>query len=180
MTEDWSDLKSAWSAPDAQPPIDAALLRDLRRRAWLARVNFGFEAAGCLLAIGLGGWVWARDGQLSLGLAAIAFGVFSLAMTLWARAATDPGAAETPRAALESALEQARAGRRWSYAGIWISLGAAAFLGLVHLREGLPRGVLALVAVLLMGFSLFYARHARDASRRVRAHQAALEALDQS
>ena len=52
--DDWSDLAEVWTAPNGGVEPTAELVRGIRRRAWLARVNFQLEAWGAVLAGVLG------------------------------------------------------------------------------------------------------------------------------
>ena len=69
--DDWTDLTRAWSAaPDDGPPLDAALIRSLRRRDRLARLNFISEIVGGLAVVGVMGWALWRGVDLPVVLAA--------------------------------------------------------------------------------------------------------------
>ena len=180
MTDDWSELKTAWTAPAPEPPLDSGLIRSVRRRAWLGRLNFYAEVAACLFAAAAGGWIARQYGEWTVGVAALLFATFSLALSVWARTGAETVAAETPRQALEAALAQARSGLRWARAGYWVGAAAIVFVGVVGLEQRPPPGLLLLMAVFLGACFILYARHARSARRRMEAHQAALDALDQS
>ncbi|MDP3405484.1 MAG: hypothetical protein Q8S03_12390 [Brevundimonas sp.] len=179
---DWSDLTEAWTASsDPQPPLDARLIRSLRRRDRLARINFAFEMAAGVFVLAAMGWVLWRGGPLPAVAAAGAFALFALAMTLWSRRG-DPGLlTETPEAVLHSALGQARTGFRWAVAGIAISLAAMLFLTVMMLvltpARAPSAAVTAGAGVALVLCIAFYERHARRCRRRMAAHQAALDAL---
>lgn len=175
--DDWNDLTEVWTRPGAEPDLTA---RFVRRRGWLSRLNFLGEAAGALVAGGVGLWVAVRHEALFIGLAAIAFAVFGLAVTLWARRGASPGDLATPRAALEAAMHQARSGLRWARAGQAVSVAALIFLGIMAWHDGAPVSV-----PLYGGFLIFlglaaalYERHARRARARMRTHAEALTELD--
>ncbi|MBD3837746.1 hypothetical protein [Brevundimonas sp.] len=180
--DDWSDLTQAWAAtPDDGPPLDAALIRSLRRRDRLARLNFLSEIVGALAVVGVMGWALWRGVDLPVVLAALGFAVFALVMTLWSRRG-DPGLlTDTPQAVLRSALGQARTGYRWALAGVAISLAGMVFL-IVMLWLAKPvaemRGPMLAGAGLFLAACIgFYLRHARRCRRRMAAHRAALDAL---
>lgn len=179
--DDWTDLTEVWVRPaaDAEPDLTA---RFVRRRAWLARLNFAGEALGAVIAGGLGLWIATRPGALVIGLAAAVFAVFGLALTLWARRGAAPGDLATPRAALEAALQQARSGLRWARAGQAVSVAALLFLAVMAWSDDRPLsaplygGFLAFLAV----GTLLYERHARRARARMATHARALEELDRA
>lgn len=180
--EDWTDLSDAWTAPAHDDQALARLARQVRRRARLGQLNYLFEMAACLIAAGLGVWVLATRplDQWLVGAAAVVFGLFSLAMTVWARGTRTPEDLETPEQALTAAIRQAEAGRRWAWAGIVITLGAAVFLGLAVAAypEGDDLTVLYAVGVLfVVGGLAFYLRHQHRCARRIAQHRRALEDL---
>lgn len=176
---DWTDLTEVWTRPAAgvEPDLTA---RFVRRRAWLSRLNFLGEAAGALVAGGMGLWAAVRHDAPFIGLAAVAFAVFGLAVTLWARPGAAPGDLATPRAALDAALQQARSGLRWARAGQAVSVAALVFLGVMAWHDDGPVSV-----PLYGGFLIFlalaaalYERHGRRARERMRTHAKALAELD--
>lgn len=181
--DDWTDLTQAWAAtPDDGPPLDAALIRSLRRRDRLARLNFLSEIVGGLAVVGVMGWALWRGAPLPVAAAALGFALFAIGMTLWSRRG-DPGLlTDTPEAVLRSAVGQARVGHRWALAGVAISLAGMVFLavmlsvvGMSHSQSGLIFGGAAVFLVVCIGF---YLRHARRCRHRMAAHQAALDALE--
>lgn len=180
---DWSDLTDAWTgSPDPEPPIDAGLVRALRRRDRLAKINFLLEMAGGAGVLVATGWAMRRGLPLPAVGAAVAFTVFALAMTLWSRRG-DPGLlTDTPEAVLRSALGQARAGYRWALAGLAISLAAVLFL-VVLMSGGDPArdqtASIVVAGVFLTVCTGVYLRHARQCRRRMAAYQAALDAVDE-
>lgn len=180
---DWSHLSDAWTdgAADA-PPLDAAFIRRLRWRDRLARWNFIAEIAGGLVVVAIVGWATAARGlPWPMLAAALGFAAFALAMTVWSRRG-DPGLLlDTPEAALQSAIAQARSGLRWAWAGLAISLAAGLFLAVtLAVSPGGVGGSPGLLTVML-GFLLacvgFYLNHARRCRRRMAAHEQALAAL---
>ncbi|MBA4808729.1 hypothetical protein [Brevundimonas sp.] len=182
--DDWTDLTQAWTeTPDDGPRLDAGFIRAVRRRDRLARINFIAELAGGLMVIAAMGWGLHRGLPLPAALAALAFGAFALGVTLWSRRG-DPGLlTDTPQAVLRSAIGQARIGRRWALAGVATSLAGAVFLAimLTMTDTAAPRTapVFAGGFVFLWICIGFYLRHARRCRRRMAAHQAALDALDE-
>ncbi|WP_395945457.1 hypothetical protein [Brevundimonas sp.] len=180
--DDWTDLTQAWAeTPDDGPRLDAAMIRSLRRRDRLARLNFISEIGGGVAVLGVMGWAMWRGVPLPVAGAALVFVLFALALTLWSRRG-DPGLlTDTPEAVLRSALGQARIGYRWAWAGVAISLAGMAFLILMlWLAEPVveQRGpILAGAAVFLAACIGFYLNHARRCRRRMAAHRVALEAL---
>lgn len=182
-SEDWTDLSDAWTAPARDDQGLTEMARQVRRRGRLGALNFYAEMAGCLLAAVVGGWVLATgpaDERL-LGSAAVIFGLFSAAMTLWARGIRAPDELETPQQALTAAIRQAEAGRRWGQAGIAVTIGAAVFLGTAAATMGAAEGRLVLLygaaGLFLLGALAFYVRHQDRCVRRIAAHQAALDDL---
>lgn len=175
--DDWNALAAVWTAPDDAPQLTAG---SVRRRALLGRLNFHIELGGSLIAGAAGGWFAVRHGSPVLGVAAAAFAAFALAGTLWARRGAEPSAMDTPRAALEAALLQARSGLRWARAGQAICVAALLFLTVVAAAH--PSGG-SLVIYLASGVFLavtagFYERHARRSRRRMSRHATALRDLD--
>jgi hypothetical protein len=179
---DWSDLTDAWTgSPEPEPPVDAGLIRALRRRDRLAKINFLLEMAGGAGGLVATGWAMRRGLPLPAVGAAVAFTVFALTMTLWSRRGDPRLLTDTPEAVLRSALGQARAGYRWALAGLAISLAAILFLVvLMTVRDpiGVQPGSVMVAGVFLALCIGFYLRHARQCRRRTRTYQAALEALD--
>jgi Na+/melibiose symporter-like transporter len=185
-SDDWSDLSRAWTDPASDAPqdlrADAALIRSVQRRDRLARLNFWAELGGGVIVLGV--VVWAavvHDLPWSVNVAALAFIVFGVALTVWSRRG-DPGVlTETPEAVLRSAIAQARTGERWAWAGVAMSVAAFAFLGVMRgvgsARDGFDL-IPALVIFLLVCIA-GYGCHARRCRRRRRAHEAALAALDE-
>lgn len=180
---DWTDLSDAWTAPVRDDQALADLARGVRKRARLARLNYFFEMAGCLLAAVMGSWVLATGpaAQWLLGAAAVIFGLFSAAMTVWARGTGAPDDLETSEQALGAAIRQAEAGRRWAQAGIAVTIGAAVFLGTAAATMGAVEGRLVVfygaAGLFLLGALVFYLRHQDRCARRIAAHQVALDDL---
>lgn len=181
-SDDWTDLSRAWAAgAEDAPPLGRALIRALRRRDRLARLNFLFEIGGGLGVIGVMGWALWRGVALPVALAALGFAVFALLMTLWARRGVPDLVTDTPEAVLRSALGQARTGYRWALAGVAICFAGAVFLILMPWLAqpaAAERGpILAGAGLFLAAWFVFYLRHAHRCRRRMAAHQAALDAL---
>ena len=180
--EDWTDLSDAWTAPARDDQALAELARQVRRRGWLGALNFYAEMAGCLLAAIVGGWVLATGPaeQRLLGSAAVIFGLFAAAMTLWARGTRAPVQMETPEQALIAAVRQAEAGRRWAQAGIAVTIGAAVFLGAAVVTYPVEADLTPFYivgALFLFGGLAFYLRHQDRCTRRIAQHRRALEDL---
>lgn len=181
---DWTDLAEVWTAPadpgGGDPGPEPDLSRALRRRARLGALNFHIEAWGAVLAAAAGGWFAFRHDSPLIGVAAIAFSLFALIATLWARRGLGATDADTPREALSAALRQARTGLKWARAGQAISLAGVAFLAVMAVLRPAPEvapvylggGVLMACAI------LFYERHARRSRARIARHEAALAELD--
>jgi hypothetical protein len=179
--DDWNDLAEVWTAPNGAAEPTADLVRRMRRRAWLARLNFQMEAVGAVAAGLIGGWVGFRNGELLMGAAACAFAAFAFVMTLWARRGAEPGEADTPAAALKAAIAQARSGLRWARAGQAVTVAALLFIVVVGLDGGIAgRAWLYVPAgVFLTACSVLYERHARRARERIARHEAALADLEE-
>ena len=184
-SDDWSDLSQTWADPAADDPgaarADAALIRSVRRRDRLARLNFWAELAGGVMVIAVVVWVSIRtDLPWLVNVAAFAFVAFGMGLTLWSRRG-DPGVlTETPEAVLRSAIAQARTGERWAAAGVATSIAAFAFLGVMQILVSHSQDALDVVpvfAVFLLACIAAYIAHARRCRRRRRAHEAALAAL---
>lgn len=185
-SDDWSDLSLTWADPAADElsavRADAALIRSVRRRDLLARLNFASELLGCGVVIAVVVWASIRtDLPWPVNVAAFAFIAFGMGLTLWSRRG-DPGVlTETPEAVLRSAIAQARTGERWAAAGVANSIAAFAFLGVMQMLvppshdslEGIPVFVVFLLACIAACIA-----HARRCRRRKRAHEAALAALE--
>src|SRR5690606_22312252 len=180
--DDWTELSQAWTAPADGDAARTGLARQVRRRALLGRLNFLGEMAACLAAAGVGGWLLVAGGrsEAAIAAAALLFGLFAAAMTLWARGAQGATSVETPQDALRTAIRQAEAGRRWSQGGIAVTLAAAIFVGVT--LGSMPNRANALiavgVAVFVLGCLGFYLRHQGRCARRIATHRQALEALD--
>ncbi|GAD58320.1 hypothetical protein IWC96_13845 [Brevundimonas sp. BAL450] len=180
--EDWTDLSDAWTAPARDDQALAQMARQVRRRSRLGRLNYMFELTACMIAAGLGAWVLATgpSDQWLLGSAAVIFGLFSAAMTVWARGTRTTDDLETPEQALTAAIRQAEAGRRWAWAGIAITLGAAVFLGLAmaaYPDEGDLTVLYTVGALFVFGGLAFYLRHQHRCTQRIAQHSRALEDL---
>lgn len=181
--DDWTDLSDAWTAPARDNQALADLARRVRRRAQLARLNYVFEMAGCMLAAIIGGWVLATRPETHwlLGSGAVIFGLFAAAMTFWARGGPAPDDLDTPEQALDAAIRQAEAGRRWAQAGIAVCMGAAVFVGATAAGdavEGPSVPLYAGAAVFLLAGLAFYLRHQNRCTQRIQAHRAALDDLN--
>ncbi|MEH6663484.1 MAG: hypothetical protein V7678_01425 [Brevundimonas sp.] len=182
-SEDWTELSNAWTTPAQDDQGLADVARRVRRRSRLARLNYVFEMSGALLAAGLGAWVLTArpPDQWLLGAAAVVFGVFAAAMTVWARGARTPDDLATPQQALAAAIRQAEAGRRWSQAGIAVTIGAAVFLGVAVAAYPMDEDLTVLYsagALFLFGCLAFYLRHQNRCARRIAGHRQALEDLE--
>lgn len=180
--DDWTDLTRTWTdRPVASPRLDPDMLRTVRRRDFMARLNFVGELAGGAATAGVVLWATlARDLPWTLALAAMGFVGFALAATLWSRRG-DPGLLTgTPEDVVLSAIAQARTGYRWAWAGVATSLAAFVF---VTVLAGLsPTGSVTLNTLLMLGGFLLiciglYVMHARRCRRRMAAHSATLQAL---
>ena len=181
--EDWTDLSDAWTAPARDDQALADLARQVRRRSRLGRLNYIFEMVGCVLAAIMGGWVLATRPETHwlLGSGAVIFGLFAAAMTLWARGGPAPDDLDTPEQALDAAIRQAQAGRRWAQAGVAVCMGAAVFVGATAAGDtvkGPPVALYAGAAVFLLGCLAFYLRHQNRCTQRIEAHRAALDDLN--
>lgn len=180
--DDWTDLSDAWTAPAGDDGGRPALARQVRRRALLGRINFYAEIAICGAACMLGGWLLAfgDGGDIAMGAAVILFGLFAVALTLWARGSGALSPLDTPQQALAAAIRQAEAGRRWAQAGVAVTIAAAAFGGVMTaLTPSGPWPIYIGVGVLLLGCLAFQLRHHARCGARIRAHHQALEALNQ-
>ena len=178
--DEWSDLTRAWTEPGGAPAPDARLLRAVRRRDLIARLNFYGEVGGALLAGGMFLWL-AADGQMRWAAAgvAVAFCVFALVLTLWARQAAPPILDDTPAGAVRTALQQARAGARWC--GLIVTGAAGVALALIYLLDPVEdRLVLAFTAACtaLTAFAIGYTLHIRRCRHRIARHQRTLAEMD--
>ncbi|WP_339928947.1 hypothetical protein [uncultured Brevundimonas sp.] len=182
QNDDWSDLTRTWTDRPATPPrLDPDMIRTVRRRDRLARLNFVGELAGGAATVGVVLWAMLiRDLPWTIALAAMGFVGFAVAGTLWSRRG-DPGLLTgTTEDVLLSAIAQARTGYRWALAGMATSLAAGGFIAfLAWLSPGHTSGtwtMLILAAALLVCIGL-YAGHARRCRRRMAVHAATLDAL---
>lgn len=183
--DDWSDLSRAWtdaSTGDGDR-LDSDLIRKLRRRDRLARLNFVGEIGGAVVVLAAVGWATLVRGlPWPHAATAVAFTGFAVAMTIWSRRG-DPGLLTgTPEAVLRSAIGQARLGFRWAVAGVAISVAAMVFLVAMALLTpqagALMTPMIGIGAVLLLICVVFYLRHASACRRRMADYAAALAALD--
>ncbi len=183
--KDWSDLSRTWTDPVADTPedlrADADLIRAVRRRDRLARLNFWGEILGGVVVVAvLAGVAMRTDMPWPMGVAALGFVACGMGLTLWSRRG-DPGIlTDTPEGVLRSAIAQARTGERWAWAGVGTSLAAAAFLAVTSRYDDSgagASGIIAPFAVFLLACIGGYVTHARRCRRRRRAHEASLAAL---
>lgn len=182
--DDWSDLSRTWTDPVADTPealrADADLIRAVRRRDRLARLNFWGEILSGVVVVAVITAVAMRtDMPWPMSLAAFGFIACGLGLTVWSRRG-DPGIlTDTPESVLQSAIAQARMGERWAWAGVGTSLAAAAFLAVMSRYDDGPgeSRLIAPFAVFLVVCINGYVLHARRCRRRRRAHEAALAAL---
>lgn len=182
--DDWSDLTEAWTTGPQEPlRPDATLMRAVRRRDRLARVNFLLEMGGGVAVVGVLFWAVLGKGlSVALAMPGLIFVIFALALTLWSRRGDQAALTDTPEAVLRSAIVQARLGRRWAWAGIANSLAAMAFLATItRLKAGAPSDpsptVVIVGGLLLIGCIVGYGRHARRCRQRLARHEQALSAL---
>lgn len=180
--DDWSDLTRTWTDRPVTPPrLDPDLVRTVRRRDRLARLNFVGELAGGAATVGVVLWATlVRDLPWTFALTAMGFVGFALVATLWSRRG-DPGVLTgTPEAVVLSAIAQARTGYRWAWAGVATSLAAFVFVttlaGLSPTGSVTTRTMLMMAAFLLVCIGLYIA-HARRCRRRMAAYTATLQAL---
>jgi|TARA_R110002051_G_scaffold76049_1_gene139022 hypothetical protein len=180
--DDWSDLTRTWTDPTITGPrLDPGLIRAVRRRDRLARLNFAAEIAGGMAVLMVVIWASvARSLPWSVAVSATGFVAFALAVTLWSRRG-DPGVlTTTPEAVLLSAIAQARTGYRWAWAGVATSLAAFVFVGVmvrVAPAWGLDDPAVPGMAVVLLVCISLYVRHAHRCRRRMAVHAATLQAL---
>ena len=179
--DDWNDLSDAWTAPAQDDGALAPLAEKVRRRALLGRINFYVEMVSCVAAAILGGRLvlFESGGAVVIGVAALMFGLFAGALTLWARGFGGPSPLDTPEQALHAAIRQAEAGRRWAQAGVAVSIAAAGFMGVMAASTPGPIlwPVYGGVSVFLVGCLIFQLRHHDRCTARIKAHRRALEAL---
>ncbi|WP_428149562.1 hypothetical protein [Brevundimonas sp.] len=183
--DDWSDLSQVWTEGPPEPlRPDPDLIRRLRRRARLARLNFIVELAGGAVVLAVLVWsVAIRDLVWPAALAAVLFVAFALVMTLWSRRDGSNLLTDTPQAVLRSAIGQARLGRRWAWAGVAISLAGLIFVAAIALlvppESDRSVATLLIGVIVLIGCIAGYGAHARGCRRRIAAHEAALRALSE-
>ena len=148
----WDELARDWTAPaSAGGAAPRASAEDVRRRARLQSRMFAGEMLFGVVVLALLAWrAWAGDAWPGT-LAATAFTVFAMVLSLWAwrlRPAADTG---TVREALEAAIAQARAWVRWAIAGYAICAAAMGYLWVVfpHVATaGIVFGAAYVLAVL--------------------------------
>ena len=181
-TDDWSDLTRTWTDRPVTPPrLDPDMVRTVRRRDRLARLNFVGELAGGAATVGVVLWATlVRDLPWTFAMTAMGFVSFALVATLWSRRG-DPGLfTGTPEAVVLSAIAQARTGYRWAWAGVATSLAAIVFVTILAALSPTgsvtTRTMLMMAAFLLVCIGLYIA-HARRCRRRMAAHTATLQAL---
>jgi hypothetical protein len=175
--DDWTDLAEVWTAPEDAPELTAA---SVRRRAWLARLNFRFEAGGAVVAGLFGGGIALTQREPVLGVAALVFGAFALIATVWARRGVGPELTTTPGETLRAAVAQARSGLRWARAGQAITCAALLFVIAAVLDAGIATAawLYGPVLLLLALCAVFYERHARRCRTRIARYEAALLELE--
>lgn len=180
--DDWSDLADAWTAAGTPAPR-RDLLRQVRRRDRLARINFWAEVGAAVLASGFIVWIARlRDAGWPMAATGLVFAGFVLALTVWARRAAPPVADDTPLDALKTAVQQARAGLIWAGCGVAISLATGVALAVIFALEpvtprlALPTAVVTVGAV--AAFVAGYALHIRRCRRRIAYYRRMLEELE--
>lgn len=180
--DDWSDLAGAWTAAETAAPR-RDLLRQVRRRDRLARINFWAEVGAAVLAGGFIVWIaWLRDAGWPMAATGLGFAGFVLALTVWARRAAPPVADDTPFDALETVVRQARAGLIWAWCGVVISLATGLVLAVIFALEPIaPRLVWPTTLITVGAVAAFvagYALHIRRCRRRIARYRLMLEELD--
>jgi hypothetical protein len=125
---DWKDLERLWQSCEAGSADD--IIARQRRRRWLSWLNMMGEF-GVTIA-GLGGSVWLmtldRPYALFTGGVVLAFTLFALMAALWARLPRHAAREESVMAAIDAAIDRARASVRYGLACFWIVVAALGVL----------------------------------------------------
>lgn len=187
QNEEWLELSRMWVEVGADGPeeaVNAELVATIRRRALLARLNAVGEILVCVVAIGI--LVWAVAVHQLTGLpviAAFAFILSAIAMSIWSRWQKPDFLMETQGQALRTAAAQARSGQRWAWAGLAVCAAGSIYMAVFLLQMTSAKGqTLMAVGAAGTAFVLVWiclcVRHARTSSQRLRAYLEAIEALE--
>jgi hypothetical protein len=133
---DWKDLERLWQSSPAAS-VDDIIARQYRRR-WLSRLNMFVEIAIVIAGVGVSVWVMTleRPFALLLGAGALMFTLFATVASLWARFPRRPAADQSVTAAIDAAIDHARATVRYGLASFWIVAAALVFLAVMVLVWG--------------------------------------------
>lgn len=185
--DEWFELSKIWVGARADVPediVDAELVTVIRRRALLSRLNVVGEILISLIAIGI--LMWAVGAHRLTGvqvIAAFAFIVFAVAMSIWSRWQKPDFLAENQHQALRTAAAQALSGQKWARAGLAICGACCIYIAvfLLQMKSAQGQTVIAVgagsVAFVLVWICLCI-RHAQASSRRLRAYLKAMDALE--
>lgn len=127
----WNGWAEAWQADaDGSTSDVAAIERRVRREQAGQTLRAWSDIAASMMALGVSGWAImdGRPAGVVLGLAGIAFSLFSLAVVLGRRRAPSALASRTVAAALAWEIATARSGVRTSVGGMAMAVGALLFL----------------------------------------------------
>jgi len=125
---EFEDLAQLWQE-DAGPSA-TALKQRVRRAVLLNRLALVGEIVVAIAGGTIGIWL-AVTGQWLIGVAALVFSVFGLAMSVSTRWHSSRFDTETLQAAFQSAMNQTSAQLRSLVAGIWVCAAALLFLAII-------------------------------------------------
>jgi hypothetical protein len=177
---DWKDLERLWQSAPALS-ADDIIVRQNRRR-WLSRLNLFAEIAVVIGGVGVSVWSMTLDRPVALlsGAGALALTLFAAGASLWARFPRRSAADASVAAAIDVAIDRARASVRYGLASFWIVAAALVFLAVMVLvwglvakfpPEGAPPllvfiGVMTAWIAVCQAFSIvYYVRRAAELAR---------------
>ena len=133
---DWKDLERLWQSSPAAS-VDDIIARQARRR-WLSRLNLFVEIAVVITAAGISVWAMTLERPLALplGAGALVYTLFAALASLWARFPRRHAVDESVTAAIDAAIDRARASVRYGLASFWIVIAALVFLAAMALVWG--------------------------------------------
>jgi hypothetical protein len=124
---EWKDLERLWQSPPAATVGD--IIARQNRRRWLSRLNLFAEIAVVIMGFGVSVWALTLDRPAALlsGGGALALTLFAAGASLWARFPRRSAAEVSVTAAVDVAVDRARASVRYGLASFWIVVAALVF-----------------------------------------------------
>jgi ferric-dicitrate binding protein FerR (iron transport regulator) len=180
-TPDWKELERLWQSSEAAAPARDIIAKQNRRR-WLSRLVLVSEIVIAIAGIGISAWVMTLDRPYALvmGGGTLLFTLFAGAASLWARLPRRAAPDDSVAAAIETAIQRARASVRWGLASFWVVVAALAYFAVMAFiwatAPEYPPGVAQRMLIVLGAWSawtgagqafaiVYYVRRARELAR---------------